>query len=313
MAALDDAGPLAANWIRTAIDAIAERQLRSGDRLPAAELESFVLDTHHAPKARRLAYEWLLRVDPNAENRLIPGMLDDPSVELRRDAVALLIAEATRAAELGDPAKAVKLYRRALTSARDSNQVRLLADRLRKADQEVDLARHFGYVVSWKLIGPFDNSDEKGYDVVYPPERKLDPRASHPGKHGNVKWIDHQTDHEYGHVDLNKAIEEEKDVVTYAMAEFVSQQRLEVDFRVSSQNAVKLWVNGTLADEHNVYHAGGQMDQYTSRATLEPGRNTILLKVCQNGQTQDWARGWGFQLRVCDSTGGAVLSADRKK
>jgi hypothetical protein len=67
-----------------------------------------------------------------------------------------------------------------------------------------------------------------------------------------------------------------------------------------------------LIDEHNVYHAGSQMDQYMCRATLKAGRNVILIKVCQNDQPQDWARSWSFQLRVCDSTGGAVLSTDRK-
>jgi hypothetical protein len=53
------------------------------------------------------------------------------------------------------------------------------------------------------------------------------------------------------------------------------------------------------------------MDQYVSPAVLRPGRNVILVKVCQNEQTQSWAREWSFQLRVCDATGGAVLSSGR--
>ena len=94
LAGLDGAGPLAANWIRTAVDAIAERQLQQGRTLPAAELEKFVLDKQRDPRARRLAYEWLVRVDASAKDRLIPGMLDDPSWEMRRDAVARLIDQA---------------------------------------------------------------------------------------------------------------------------------------------------------------------------------------------------------------------------
>src|SRR5579872_5289348 len=43
LAALDDANPLAANWLRASIDAIAERKLRQGGNLPAAELEKFAL------------------------------------------------------------------------------------------------------------------------------------------------------------------------------------------------------------------------------------------------------------------------------
>jgi len=57
-----------------------------------------------------------------------------------------------------------------------------------------------------------------------------------------------------------------------------------------------------------VYHSGSQPDQFVNRVVLQPGRNVILVKVCQNEQTQDWAQRWDFQLRVCDETGGAVLS-----
>ncbi|NQT15307.1 MAG: hypothetical protein HQ582_21300, partial [Planctomycetes bacterium] len=150
-----------------------------------------------------------------------------------------------------------------------------------------------------------------GYDVVYPPEREIDLEGSYPGKQGTVKWFDHVTGDDYGMVDFNKAIAEEKGVVAYAAAEFVSAGRQEVEIRMASSNAVKLWLNGPLIDEHNVYHAGGQMDGYTPTALLKPGRNVILVKVCQNEQTQNWAGRWNFQLRVCDSTGGAILSSDR--
>ena len=44
-------------------------------------------------------------------------------------------------------------------------------------------------------------------------------------------------------------------------------------------------------------------------AQLEPGRNRILVKVCQNEQTEDWTVEWEFQLRVTDSLGTPVLSA----
>lgn len=321
LAALDDAEPLAANWIRAAVDAVAERQVRAGGKLPQAELERFLLDTNHAPRARRLAYEWVARVDPTAPDRLIPGMIDDPSVELRRDAVARLIDEAAdlaEAAKAADPTKVdgmkaevVAAYLHAFESARDIDQIKSLVQQLKDLGQEVDLARHFGFLLRWKLIGPFDNTDEKGYDVVYSPEREIDLESSYPGKQGTVKWFDHVTGDDYGTVDFNKVIAEEKGVVAYAAAEFVSAGRQEVEIRVASANAVKLWLNGTLIDEHNVYHAGGQMDGYTPTAVLRPGRNVILVKVCQNEQTQNWAGRWNLQLRVCDSTGGAILSSDR--
>ncbi len=310
LAALDGANPLAANWVRTAVDAVAERAARQDQPLPLAELERFVLDRGRAPRARRLAYELLQSRDPSAEQRLVPGMLDDPSLELRRDAVARVLEEAEAARTGGNRDRALAAYRRALPAARDEDQIRLASGRLRELGEEVDLQRLMGFLARWKLIGPFDNTEQRGFDAVYPPERELDFSVSYEGKHGRVQWIDHTTADEYGRVDLNRALAEEKEVVAYAAAHFHSERQQAVEFRVTSYNAVKLWVNGQPVVEHNVYHAGSQLDQYIGRATLDEGRNTILLKVCQNAQTQDWARHWSFQLRVCDATGNPVLPAD---
>jgi len=308
LAGLDGANPLAANWIRTAVDAIAEGELRRGGKLPAAELERFVLDARHGPKARRLAYEWLLHVDRSAAERLLGGMLNDSSLEMRRDAVARLIDRTAGSAGENNTGQVAAGYRKALTAARDSDQIRLLTDRLRKLGQEVDVQKHFGFIARWKLIGPFDNTSERGYDVAYPPEREFDLAASHDGKHGKVGWIDHVTKDDYGKVDFNKALAEEKAVIAYATTDFFAEKQREVDVRVTSFNAVKVWFNGKLIDEHEIYHGGSQMDQYISRATLQPGRNVILVKVCQNEQTQSWAAIWCFQLRVCDRNGTAILT-----
>lgn len=308
---LDAAGPLAANWIRTAVDTIAERELRAGGRLPADALEQFVLDRNHAPQGRRLAYEWLRRVDRTAPDRLIPKMLDDPSLEMRRDAVARLIDRAETLANAEKTDEATPVYETAMAAARDIDQIKLLADRLKKLERPVDLPRHFGFLMTWKVVGPFDNMDEKGFDRVYPPEEQLDTEASHKGKHGEVRWVDHVTTDTYGKVDLNKILGEEKGVAAYATTDFISPRRQEVQFRTTSFAAVKLWLNGQLIDRHNVYHGGSSLDQYVCTAVLEPGRNVILIKACQNEQTQSWAKVWSFQLRVCDAAGTAILSTDR--
>jgi len=309
--ALDEANPLAANWIRTAIDAASERALAEGRSLPEDQLERFVLDRTHAPRARRLAYELLCRVDPAAPERLLPGMLDDPSLELRRDAVARLISQAESLPESqSEQAKAI--YRRALQAARDLDQVKLLAQRLRKLGETVDLARHFGFVVRWKVIGPFDNTARAGFARVYPPEREIDFAATYEGKHGPVRWQDVRSTDEYGKLDFNQVLGEEKEVVAYAASEFYSAAEQDVEIRFSTPNAVKLWLNGRVLAAYEVYHSGAEPDQYVARVRLQSGRNVILLKVCQNEQTQEWARVWQVQLRVCDEQGTAVLSTDRE-
>ena len=48
-------------------------------------------------------------------------------------------------------------------------------------------------------------------------------------------------------------------------------------------------------------------------AQLEKGTNSILIKLCQNEQKEDWTVEWEFQLRVCNATGTAIPAADRPK
>jgi len=311
LSGMDGARPLAANWIATAAQAVVERQRARDGPLPAAGLERFALDRSHAPSPRELAYEILLGIDPKAESRLVPGMLDDPCLALRRLAVARLITEADTAAKAGEKEQARSVFRRALSAARDPEQARSLAERLKKLGEKVDLARQLGYIVRWKLIGPFDNTGRKGFDAVYQPEREFKPDAVSEGKKEQVRWVDIVSEDQLAKIDFFKAFGRQGEVVGYAATDFVATKRQEVELRLSAVNATKLWVGGRLVNEHPIYHSGGGMDQYVDRVTLEPGHNLILVKVCQNEQTQDWAQRWDFQLRVCDLLGNPVLSADR--
>lgn len=310
LAALDDAAPLPANWIRAAIEAVAERQIKSQQPLPQAELEKFVLQRQHDPRARRLAFEWLARVDATAPDRLIPQMADDPSLELRRDAVARLLEQADKL-EVAKDARAIPVYRQALASARDDDQVKGATDHLRKLGETVDLPRHFGFLMEWNLIGPFDNRDKKGFAVAYPPEEKIELAKKYEGKENEIGWIPFVTSDEYGHVDLNKALTKHMGAVAYAYTEFVSDREQPIELRLGCINANKVWFNGQPVGQAEVYHAASKLDQYISRGTAKPGRNTILVKVCQNEQKEVWAQDWKFQLRVCDATGTAILSQDR--
>ena len=83
---MDGANALAANWLRAVVEAIADRELGAGGRLPQAELEAYLADAdaRHLPQARSLAWDLIIRVDPAAEQRLVGGLLNDPSMELRR-------------------------------------------------------------------------------------------------------------------------------------------------------------------------------------------------------------------------------------
>jgi hypothetical protein len=165
--------------------------------------------------------------------------------------------------------------------------------------------------MEWKLIGPFEHGDPPGFDTVFPPEKKINLGASYPGKIEPVAWIDGVSSDDYGLVDIKKLIGRHKNAVAYGLAEFTSTQRRPVELRIGTYNAMKVWLNDKLLFAHEEYHHGSAVDQYRIQGVLEPGRNRILVKVCQNDQKEDWAQNWQFQLRVCDATGAAVLSTTR--
>jgi hypothetical protein len=307
LAALDDAGPVAANYLRAVVETIADKALAADKPLPKDKLEAFVRDTRHTGPARRLAYDYLVRIDPNTPDRLLPGMLDDPGAELRRDAVAVIVKQAKERRGAGDKEAANAAYRKALSHARDRDQVQGIARELKQLGVEIDLTRHFNYITNWLVAGPFDNSGGAGFHKTYGPEKGVDPDASYEGKGGKkVRWTQHTPAKPLGEVDFNKLFGELKGATAYAYAVVNSPKARPVELRATSNDAVRIYLNGKEVFAREEYHHGTRMDQHVGRGMLRAGRNEILVKVCQNEQTDDWARLWHFQLRVCDALGGAV-------
>jgi hypothetical protein len=302
---------LAANYLRSAVETIADRTRQGGKKLPAKAMKKFILDRSQNARARRLAFVLLTVDDPSLPDQLIPGMLLDPSPEFRRDAVARLIESAKQLEEQRNQKQALSVYRQALAGATDADQVKEIVKPLTAAGQKIDLQKHFGFLTNWQIIGPFDNRELVGFDVVYPPEKKIDLAASFDGQIGPVSWVKFSTNDDFGLVNIGKDIKNYKGSCMYATATFHSSKKLSVEFKLGTPNAWKLWLNGKLLFGRAEYHRGERMDQYQVPAVLQSGKNTILFKICQNEQTQDWAQKYQFQIRVCDPTGVAVLSEKR--
>ncbi len=309
LAGMDGASTVARNWLRAAVDGILERG--SGQKLPTAGLEAFLRDTRHDARARRLAFELLRDRDPTVPDRFLNGLLDDPSPELRRDAVAHLLERADRTFA-GDRTAALPLYRQALASARDKDQVDRIARRLRELGRPVDLRTHYGLLVHWKLIGPFPNPEGKGVDTVYPPERAVDLKAVYDGRAGKVRWVDFTSKSENGVVDLNLGLGKHDGAVDYAFTEFKSPKARPVEIRLGCYTAFKLWLNDELVLVRGDAYTGMSFDHYVARVRLKPGTNRILLKLGEVDPPPPLPRDWRFLLRVCDAGGAAVLSADRR-
>ncbi|MBM82201.1 MAG: hypothetical protein CMJ78_16665 [Planctomycetaceae bacterium] len=310
LTSFDGANLLASNWLRSAVETIADRTVKKGKDLPIVQLEQFVLDIKQNPRARRLAYEWLAKVDGEAQDRLIPGMLLDPSPEFRRDAVSRLI-DSAKTAEADKQRRG--LYLQALKGATDDDQVKAIVKPLREMGEKVDLQRHFGFLANWQMIGPFNNRELVGFAATYPPENEVKLKAKYEGQLGEVAWAPQSTKDDYGLLDIGKQIKNYKGSVMYATTEFTSSTERPIEFRLGTPNAWKLWLNGKYLFGRDEYHRGTKMDQYRVAAKLKPGKNVILLKICQNEQEQSWAQRYQFQIRICEASGVAVLPSTTRK
>ena len=246
------------------------------------------------------------------KEEILKGSLNDPSLEIRREAIDSALARALAIKnEAGD--ESLQQLNKTLSSARDLDQIDQITEEIESLGGEVDLPTHFGFLLTWNLIGPFDNSGTKGFDVAYAPESMVDLQKVVEGKVGNIKWFEHSSNDRYGLLDLNTIMPEKyKGAIAYAHTTFESDKKQSVDLRLGCINGNKIWVNGKLVGSNHVYHANTSIDQYISRATLEKGKNEILVKIAQNEQEESWAQRWQFQLRICDQFGTAILSADRK-
>ena len=289
------------------------------DRNPqnnTSQLQAIVNNKQLDAAARYWAFTELTRGDAKKRDAMLQSMLDDPSLELRYEAVKLGQAEVKGLKEAGaESAKLLASYSKLLSSARLPEQVQQIADAMKELGETVDLLQYFGFVSNWQLIASFDNRDKVGFNVEYAPEKaylasqSIDVKAEFDGKDKKATWQSFETKEPDGAVDLNPVYSNEKGAVAYAYAEFKASQPLECEVRLGCINANKVWVNGMLIISNDVYHTGSQIDQYTAPVKLKAGKNTILVKVCQNEQTDPWAQDWKFQLRFADASGLVIPAA----
>ncbi|CAN5212200.1 hypothetical protein BH10PLA2_BH10PLA2_29810 [soil metagenome] len=311
LAGMDGSSAVARNWLRSSIDQVLESAKKENKPLPYGELEAFVRERKHDPQARRFAYELIVEKDKKAADKFLPTMLDDPSPELRRDAVARLLDEGNKVLQSDKKQDALPTFQKALASARDIAQINKAARALRDLGQKVDLPTHLGLVADWKLIGPFANPDDKGIDIVYPPEKAIELTASYDGLKDKVKWKNFISAQEMGMIDLDANILKNADGVGYAFTEFTSDRAQDVDIRIACYTPFKLWLNDALTLVRSDAYTGSALDHYQVRVHLKPGVNKLLMKVSRAQAPPQVPNLWRFQLRVCDADGAAIRSTTR--
>ena len=149
---------------------------------------------------------------------------------------------------------------------------------------------------AWKVLGPFDNAGGIGYDTAYIPEdlTAINLNAKYDGMKGQVSWKQFNDDKLDGYIHLG-----EKNVdwqVSYVFTTVTSPDAREVQFRFDSDDQGTVWVNGKQVFTHTKTFAA-IIDRFTIPVMLKPGKNSILVKVCNE------QGGWGFYLRITDPNG----------
>ncbi|RKU12663.1 hypothetical protein C6501_10755 [Candidatus Poribacteria bacterium] len=149
---------------------------------------------------------------------------------------------------------------------------------------------------AWMILGPFDNAGGRiGFNTRYIPENmpQIDLTAKYDGKNGKISWQKSTDDNLYGHIHLGEKIDW---CVGYAFATVHSPDEREVEFRFDSDDQGKIWLNGIEVFSHTKTFTA-EIDNYVIPVTLQPGKNSILVKVCEE------VGGWGFYLRITDKNG----------
>src|SRR5262249_14549063 len=177
---------------------------------------------------------------------------------------------------------------------------------LKEFGVEVDVAAHYGFIRTWMIAVPFDNTAGKGFDVAMAPEKGVDLAAAYKGKgDAEPRWAEHSTPDPLGRRDLTKQLGKQKGTPAYAYAVLDSPAELAAEVRLGCINSVKVFVNGQPLLAREECHHGMQMDQHILPARLKKGRNEILLKVSQNEQADVWAQEGMFQRQKGDAIGRA--------
>jgi hypothetical protein len=273
------------------------------------------MDQSNNAVGRGLAMELIQRETPELASRLVGQCLDDPSLPLRQMAVEQAIGRAKGLSDL-ESDEAIRIYRDALVAARHPRQLSRIVDALAALGEDVTTAEAFAMIRRWRSVGPFDNVDGVGFDAVYPPEQQflssgeVDLTADYEGKNGRIRWREVEASSGDGAVDLAAAYDKEKGAVCYLYTEFESPSSMPAQARLGCINANKVWINGRELMSNEVYHSGSMIDQYIADFPARAGVNRILLKICQNEQTESWAQDWEFQFRITDPTGKGLRSSE---
>jgi hypothetical protein len=151
-------------------------------------------------------------------------------------------------------------------------------------------------ITSWNIMGPFDNTDRKGHNTVYPPEQEIDLGMTCQGVDGPAKWKQISAPEGRGYVNLLPYFKTTEWTTAYALAYLHADKDVDAQLRVGSNDSIKVWLGGELVLDRP-QERGAVLDDDIIAVRIPAGWTPVLLKVSNT------EHGWGFYFRVTDQQG----------
>ena len=102
-----------------------------------------------------------------------------------------------------------------------------------------------------------------------------------------------------GFINLKQVFKKSNWSVAYGLLYLISPENRKVQFRIGTNEAVKVWLNDEEIWRFNSNRAA-IFDDDIIKVTLQKGANKILIKVCNR------VGDWGFYFRVTDEEGNGI-------
>jgi len=150
---------------------------------------------------------------------------------------------------------------------------------------------------TWMVIGAFDNKN--GFLKKYPPEKKIKLNKTYKDKSQLVNWQHADDGMKDGYINFERIYEQSNWAVAYGLIYIKSPEAKQVQFRIGTDEAVKLWLNEKEILKFNRVR-DAVLDNNTITVNLKLGLNKVLIKICN--RLDDW----GFYFRVTDEDGNGL-------
>ncbi|MBE9581134.1 MAG: tetratricopeptide repeat protein, partial [Proteobacteria bacterium] len=139
-----------------------------------------------------------------------------------------------------------------------------------------------GWNIPLALIGTWDNDQNKGFDISYPPEQEIDMNKTYQGQLVEIGWrTQYPKAFSTNSINLKELLHPNVWAIGYLASVIHATKEGSYELRLSSSDAIKVWVNNILVFE-NRHISKWTFDGIVIPVILRSGANRILIKSAQN-------------------------------